>query len=235
MADHHGVQTIQLIGHSAELIGHDHPALHKYIDSVPDHWAEALTNQRHLDQTIEDIWSPIIHRARGFTFRMVNMTIDLRLVVSPSETFQPQLFYLTEQSEPMHGWIGGRPAQEIEILRQEEKLGRSLPDAYKTFVHIHNGLLAGGSMDTGIMPLNHLRLISAEPDSLIQTESSIPIPENLLVFCKHQSGNFQCFDLISSIGSGDFLTVQIDQNTRVVGEPESFWGFLKRFAIEFLK
>lgn len=227
-----GIEQMQFHGQPTVSIGRDHPSLDQYIASIPIHWQLAFTDQASVGQAIERIWSPIIHRARGFTFRMVNMTLELRLVVSPPESRLDQLIYVSEQSKPMNGWFAGRPAEENELLGQEDRFGRSLPNAYKTFVRIHNGLLAAGSIDAGILPVNQLRIV---PNPLTSTESLQTLPEKLLVFCKHRSGHSQAFDLSALIGSGDFLTVQIDQNSRVVREPESFWGFLKRFAIDFLK
>lgn len=216
-----------------DLILRGDPSLTHYAESIPDLWREALLNLRPIEDAIEEIWSPVIKNARGLIFRIVNMTRDLSLVVSAENSFPPNLYYMTHQDGEFPGWLAGSPAAAGALLSREEQLGISLPGAYASFARIHNGLLENGDQKVGLLPIEQTRLFS-NPVDLEAPDADESKTKNLLAFCVYRSGNMQCFDLSSPIGAEDFMTVQWDRATQRLSQTESFWAFMKRFAIDFL-
>ncbi|MCH7587635.1 MAG: SMI1/KNR4 family protein [Chloroflexi bacterium] len=219
---------------TGDLILRGNPTLNAYSKLIPELWRQVLMNLRPLDDVLEEIWSPVIKNARGLVFRIVNMTQDLGLVVSAEKNFAPKLFYITNQDGEHSGWLAGSPATSNALQSREEQLQFALPGAYKGFVRIHNGMMEHGDQTTGILPIEHARLLSREGGQNTQNDDEIT-SKYLLAFCAYRSGNLQCFDLASPIGAHDFMTVKWDPQTRQLSRQETFWGFLKRFAIDFLK
>lgn len=211
-----------------DLILRGDSSLTHHAQSIPELWREALMNLRSVDDAVEEIWSPVIKHARGLIFRMVNMTHDLGLVLSPENSFPPKLLYITDETT---GWLGGSPARSSDVLAREKELGFALPGAYVRFARIHNGFLENGGKAVGILPIELARTYSRFGDR----NSEGPNSNDLLAFCAYRSGNMQCFDLGSPVGAQDPMTVQWDHETKELSQPESFWAFMKRFAIDFLK
>ena len=202
-----------------------------HVRSIPELWREALMNLRAVDDAVEEIWSPVIKNARGMIFRMVNMTHDLGLVLSPENIFPPKLLYITDETT---GWLGGSPATASGVLEREKELGFALPGAYVRFARIHNGFLENGVKEVGILPIELARIYSRF-ENLDSDTGGDSNANDLLAFCAYRSGNMQCFDLASPVGARESMTVQWDHETKELSQPESFWAFIKRFAIDFLK
>lgn len=50
-------------------------------------------------------------------------------------------------------WLGTSPADEAEILRQEERLGRRLPPSYREFLQVSNGWDVDSSTSLHLLPI----------------------------------------------------------------------------------
>lgn len=86
------------------------------------------------------------------------------------------------------------PADEVEILKFEEKFGFQLPKDYKTFLKVHNGLSLMGvtiyGVDSGSLSFSLEKSYLFEHD-----EVDHPMPEYFIPFSPDGSGNHYCFDL----------------------------------------
>ena len=129
----------------------------------------------------------------------------------------------------MHGWLAGTPAGAEEIQAYEQRLGIRLPSSYLAFLQIHNGFFDSSFPETGLFSLKQTYLIKfSELDAT--TEEGV----RLLAFSTDRVGQVHTFNLNASIGKGDFSTVIWDNKQLTIGQPKSFWSYLKDFSIHSL-
>lgn len=229
--DHLGDFNLKdLLPQHTRLIPRLHPDLTAYSAGLPPSWQAALQDPGDPGQAAARIWQPARTRARGLVFRLENITLDLGLVVSDTRRLPPYLLYICEYNHSLHGWLAGIPAEDHEILLVEKTLGIQLPVSYRSFLQIHNGFFETEHSEIGFSSLKQAYLISFE-------EISAPQEPNmkLLAFSTDRVGQLHAYNLNYPNGQGDFMTVVWDSAKLSLGQPKSFWSYLKDFSIHSLR
>jgi hypothetical protein len=219
-------QLQQLLPEHNRLIPRLHPDLAGFSAELPSTWMTALQDPEDPGQSAALIWQPLLTIARGFIFRLENITLDLRLVVSETGKLPPYLLYICEYGHSLHTWLAGTPASEDDLLAYEHQLGTKLPGSYRAFLKIHNGFIATDRPELGFLPLKQLQLISF-------TDMDLPGgPKlNLLSFSEDQVGQMHAFDLNTPNRSRDYQTGVWDAGKLSLGQLKSFWAYLKDFSV----
>jgi hypothetical protein len=220
----------QLLPEHNRLIPRLDPELAKYSAVLPSSWLPALQDPGDPGQSAALIWHPLLTIARGFIFRLENITVDLKLVVSEDGRLPPYLLYICEYGHSLHTWLAGSPASEDELRDYEQHLRTNLPGSYRAFLKIHNGFITTDRPELGFLPLKQLQLISF-------TDMDLPGGPtlNLLSFSEDRVGQMHAFDLNAPNGNRDFLTGVWDAGKLSLGELKSFWSYLKDFSIHSFK
>ncbi len=224
----HNIQTqlAQLLPEHNRIIPRLHPDLADYSNRLPTSWQTALQDTGDPGQAAALIWHPLLTIARGFIFRLENITQELKLVVSEAAELSPYLLYVCSYGRSQHGWLAGMPVSEDELQAFELHLGNSLPKSYRAFLKIHNGFVATDRPELGFLSLKQVQLVSL---------TDMDMPErpklNLLSFSEDRVGQLHAFDLTTQNGSRDFQTGVWDAETLNLGQLKSFWSYLKDFSV----
>ncbi len=207
-----------------------HPDLANFSASLPLTWQKALQSPGDLGQAVAAIWQPIRPVARGLAFRLENITLDLALVISDAGQLPPYLLYICQYKQSLHGWLAGTPVEEPEFKAAEQRLGISLPKSYRRFLQIHDGFFETERPEIGVLSLKQAYLISFT-DTDAPKEQSI----RLLAFSTDRVGQVHAYNLLTSNGKGDCSTGVWDGERLRLGQPKSFWSYLKDFSIHSLR
>jgi hypothetical protein len=211
------------------IIPRHHPDLEGYLTGLPATWRSALLDPGEPGQAAAQVWQPIRTMARGLVFRLENITLDLGLVVSDSGRLPPYLIYICYHGQSLHGWLAGTPAGEGEIQAFEQRLGIRLPSSYQTFMQIHNGFFDIKRPEIGLLSLKQTYLIRF-------SEMNAPKAQGvrLLAFSTDRVGQVHAYNLNAPNGKDDFSTGVWDSEHLHLGQPKSFWSYLKDFSIHSL-
>jgi hypothetical protein len=230
MEQHIHHQLEQLLPEHYRIIPRCHPDLAEFSAGLPSNWQSALQDPGDPGLAAARLWHPLLKVARGFIFRLENITLDLNLVILGTSEFQPYLLYICANGHSQHAWLAGAPAGEDELRSFEQQLGAKLPGSYRAFLQIHNGFTATDRPDLGFRPLKQVHLISFT-DMDLPDEPKV----NLLSFSEDRVGQMHAFDLNAPNGKRDYLTGVWDARKLSLGPLKPFWSYLKDFSIHSFK
>lgn len=213
-----------------QLLPRGHPRITDIKEGIPPTWKQALSPGETVSHSIERLWQPTGVEAIRAIDLLTRRIEELALVVSPHTLSPLGLLYIFHRGhaaeERFYSWLGGFPATEEDIARNELKLGCRIPRSYTAFTQVHNGFLSDGWSSLGIRPLSSLYFLS---ELAAGSEALDYEPGQLLAFCGDGAGNEQCFYLNNPAGENDSLTFDWDHETRELSKPQSFWSFLAQF------
>jgi hypothetical protein len=202
-----------------------HESIAETGEKIPASWARGLSSDSSVGDFVRRIWFPLRDHVGASLRVLVNHTLDIGLVVSPTATSPPRLLYILEsETGSAFGWLAGLPATADKVSRQEMRLGVRLPQSYKLFSRVHNGFLLGGLSTVGPRSLSGLFFISL----LLEADPASDRYAHLLAFSGDGGGNEQCYDLTQPTGNDEYLTVDWDHESRAVSNPTTFFAYLDR-------
>lgn len=222
------------------VVFRDDMALAKLNGEIPFTWEQLLLSDLPTRQVIGQLWKPLEQYANAFVEILANSTLNLAIVLSPEKTFPISLFYVAKLAWRdqifFEGWLGGLPTSDRDLAKCETRLNFSLPVSYKLFGNVHNGFLKNGNQGNGLLPVESLSFLHRKdlPEDLSLLHDSFSDDE-LLSFYRDGAGNQQSYHLSMPHGSGDYMTVDWDHETREISNPQAFWLFLERFIEEEMK
>lgn len=95
-------------------------------------------------------------------------------------------------------WLGEEPAENVEIIKAEQKLQLTLPDDYRNFISITNGFPAVTNVGITFLPIDKIDYLKNLDDSLIEIwsefevlkETSFALEKSILVGGLHEEQYF---------------------------------------------
>lgn len=203
--------------------------------SLPGMWLEALSRDVPSENALLKIWAPLATYIPQAVEKIIHCTMQLGLALYPGEEIEAKLMYVFQSvdaaEESPLGWSAGYPATEEEIAKAEARSNITLPTSYKKFARVHNGFNLY-PMDVGPYATDNLWFISEgaklKPDITYQADK-------LLACSGDGAGNQQCYDLMSPLADGDYLTYDWDHETHQITNAMSFWEYLDNLLITELR
>ena len=208
------LQKIQIIPRSQVEFLHSFPL-------IPAAWIACLKQKEYSSTMMRQIWAQVDGYLPNAVSLLLRRVVDIGLTVALNTSKVHGLTYFlkheSDKGTSYQGWLGGLPVSDGDVATFEKDSNLMLPQSYRRFCSVHNGLLWNGNRGMGYLPIHEL----------IAWKS-------VLGFYSDGAGNLQGFDLTQPIDDDDYLTVDWDHETDELTGCMDFWEFVeRRFAVEF--
>jgi hypothetical protein len=203
---------------------------------IPELWRPITEKRLPCLKAIEYIWRPIGDYGAQIARILSKNCSELRFLYAPKDKIPIRLCYVYNPrslgSEWIHCWVGNPPIGN-DLQNVNANISWPIPNSYKLFTKIHNGLTRNGNKAESITSSSDLRFFS-KTDPFPKENISYKKPGELLEFSSDGEGNLQCFDFDQPQGD-DFLTVLWDHETQETYNPIDFWSFIMHFLNLYVK